>query len=1162
MSAPANLPPVPSPATKAAQLMAADPAISSFVSANAGSGKTTVLVNRVLRLLLAGVEPSRIVCLTYTEAAAANMQIRLFRELSNWATASDDKLANNLTKLVGKIPPLSIMARARTLFAAALETPGGLSINTIHGFCTRVLQTAPFEADVPAGFKIIQGADLALLKNEAIRDCLLAGAKDPGSDLGKAMARITQDTEETRFADLIEEIITERESLRGADGAPLIKAAQSALLARALDISSDESEAQIIAAFRLRELQPERIDTIRAQLGGSSNKTDTEKAAIFAALRHAEQGADILAMLRKAFLQKDKPERYKVFLTDKLAKANPGLKDELEALFVAFETASGRLASLVAHERSLALATIAHDILARIEAGKRRMRALDFADIITRTQALFTRVSSAWVLYKLDAGIDHVLIDEAQDTSAQQWDIIKRLTGDFFAGEGARRDGLRRTVFAVGDVKQSIYSFQKAEPAAFEDSRRHFERLALGASEAGHRFERISLTQSFRSTPEIMEGVNLIFASEARHRGLVFDGASRPDIHETARQDGIGSIDLWPIEINDPKPKRRAWDPAPVDTPSAGQQKLALRIARVLQRWTAQGHDDLGRPFRPGDVLILMRRRNSLFELIVRELKRLRVPVAGVDRLDLSTHVAVDDIAAIGRTALLPEDDLTLATALKTPIFGLDDDALLRLAPLRAGSLRQAIAEKPEHASLHARLGLLEWRALHQGPFAFYARLLGPEGGRHSMLARLGPEAGDALDAVLAQALEYERAHGPSLIGFIEALGGADQIKRDLAEEAGEVRIMTVHGAKGLEAPLVIIPDLGAPAQQSSRKTLQLCKAASGNAQLFAPIWVPRKELHAPASLAASQAFDAAQDDERRRQFYVALTRARDRLILCGAAAKAEPKPESWYGMALEGLSEKLVPALHPDGGDAPILRFKLSDSSAEDVIRQQQPAIIQPANRPDWLLRPAPKTAPVEAAISPSRLARGRDGGDGPHDEPRHQSDPHRLAAGLLAHRLLQHLPNIAAAARERAARALGRLHGGAMSEELRERTIANVLALMAAPALQELFGPGSVAEAGVAGEIMLASGRRMAISGRIDRLVASKSEVLIADFKSGHAPSNVQDIRPQALAQIATYRALLAQIYPEHRIRAAIIYMDDGVMLEAPDAALDAALASITPD
>ncbi len=964
------------------------------------------------------------------------------------------------------------------------------------------------------------------------------------------MARIAADAEETRFAELIDAVIAESEALRDSEGRLVVPERFTARLALALEVDGAEQPEAIAASFAaiFRDAGSCR-DMIALLLASSARDKEQGRRLERAAL--AETDEAIFAGFHDVVFT-DKAGRRAALVTGAFAKANPTMAARLTELADSFEALHARHLSTLAFARSRALGVVAHDILTRLEAIKRDRRALDFADIITRTQALFARVASAWVLYKLDSGIDHLLIDEAQDTSAQQWDIIRRLTSEFFAGRGARGPQ-RRTVFAVGDVKQSIFSFQKAEPAAFAESLSHYERLAREAAEDGHRFERIALTQSFRSTREIMAGVDLIFADKARHRGLVFDGADRPEPHETARTDGIGAIDLWPLETNDDTPPRMGWDPAPVDAPSSAQQKLAARIAQVLRQWTLAGRDDLGRPFRPGDVLILLRKRGPLFELIVRALKQAQVPVAGLDRLDLSQHVAIDDIRAIGRAALLPEDDLTLATALKTPIFGLDDSDLLALAPERAGALRAALAAHPAYAGTHARLMELEARAAQQGPFAFFARLLGPEGGRHAMLARLGPEAGDALDAVLTQALTHEQQHGPSLIGFLEALAGADELKRDLAEEAGEVRVMTVHGAKGLEAPVVIIPDLGAPAKQGKRKVLHLVPVSEGNARVAAPIWTPRKELAAPATRSAAAAHDEAQEDERRRLFYVALTRAADRLILCGASAKGATPAESWRAMAEEALGPQLGDAPHPGGGDAPVRRFRLSEGVAGAHLEPAQETLPLADIIPDWVHQPAPGLAETPAMRAPSGLAAAAaaHGTAGVSKNARRE-------AGLLAHRLLQHLPELDSETRPRAAAALAALHGAKLTEAARAHVVTRVLAILSEPRLSALFGPDSVAEAAVAGEITLGDATSP-IAGRIDRLVVTAKEVMIADYKSGRAPATAEGVRPTALAQLAAYRRLMADIYPGRRISAVIIFLEDGALVAPDEATLEAALAGL---
>ncbi len=1169
-------------ATRASQAQASDPAQSAWVSANAGSGKTTVLVARVLRLLLTGVDPSRIVCLTFTTAAAANMKLKLFASLREWATMDEAALGRTLLDLAGPAAPVPI-ARARTLFATALETPGGLKIDTIHGFCTRILQSAPFEANVPARFDVMQEAEAAEVTQSAIRETLIVAARDPSGPLGNAMARIAQDSEETRFTAVIGQMLAQRALLGDGDGVLLPLAVLKARAALALGVEAGESPATAIAAFANDHFVAGEIAALVDVLRSGKSKTDPEQADFLAAARAAKDDGGFVRNVAAVFLT-GKGERRKRFITEKLSKAHPDAEAALETLFAAFCGLQDRLNSLATLDRSEALLTLAHDILRRIENLKSRQRKLDFEDIIIRTRSLLGRVDAGWVLYKLDAGIDHLLVDEAQDTSPAQWDIVRRLAAEFFAGHGARSGAMPRTVFAVGDEKQSIFSFQKAEPEQFDQMRRWFAGKVADAREAGHRFADVRLVQSFRSTRDVMSAVDAVFAAPEHHKGLVFMVGEKPAGHETAREDGVGAVDLWPLDENDPRNERPAWEPAPVDAPSTAVNKLASRLARVLKRWTIAGHDDLGRVFNPGDVLVVMRRRNALFQAIVRELKQAGVPVAGLDRLDVASHVAVEDLLAVAGASLLPDDDLTLAVALKTPIHGLDDDDLLRLAPERSGSLRHAVAlaaaADPAMAQLDARLGELEQRARRLGPFAFFARLLGPEGGRKAMLSRLGAEAGDALDAFVNTLLEFERVNGPSLRHFVEHAATVSQvIKRDLAEAGAEVRVMTVHGAKGLEAPLVIIPDLGEP-KRDSGKTLFLAEASHRGSPFVIPLWVPRKDLHAPATLEAQARDTATQEDERRRLLYVALTRARDRLILCGTRGLTEPKPDSWYMMAKAALAGNCAQVDDPDPQAAPgstVLRFQIAPAVAPEQVAMP-PLPVPPIAVPGWIGQPAPAGDAAPLALNPSQAGEpapsaaqavlDSDSG-GAWNGPASQAPDQReaiLAEGRLAHRLLQHLPAVPAPRRAKVAAQMAATHGEGIGSERRHQIVRDTVRLLDQPELQALFGPDSVAEVALRGEITLADGRVREIAGRIDRLAIAGDTVWVADFKSGRPPIKADGngvatgaIHLRAMTQIAIYHQLVEKLYPRCRVRSLLVYITDGVLVEASPEERQAALASL---
>ena len=487
-------------------------------------------------------------------------------------------------------------------------------------------------------------------------------------------------------------------------------------------------------------------------------------------------------------------------LTKDFAAANPQWAARLLAEQDRVCALVAREFALRARDRSAALLTVAHAVIERYRAAKDRRGLLDYEDLIDKTLALFRNTAAAWVLYKLDLGVDHVLVDEAQDTSPKQWEIIKTLVSEF-AGGGAR-ENIKRTVFAVGDEKQSIFSFQGANPLAFADNRRHF---AAFFKDTETEFAEERLEYSFRSSPPVLSAVDSVFAREEAFRGLSHDPVKT--VHQAVHADAPGEVEIWDLVEPDPKDAgKEGWD-APFDTASetSPSVKLAAKIARTVKAWT-------GRGTRPRDVLILVRQRGPAFEAMIRALKRADIAVAGADRLILTEHIAIMDLLVLGDALLLPDDDLALATVLKSPLFGLDDAQLYTLAYGRKGPLRNVLRTKtnddPLFAAASKALDQLADKARERAPFAFYAHVLGARKGRANFLARLGIEASDPLDEFLNLALAYERRETPSLQGFLNWIRAAQSVvKRDMELARDEVRVMTVHGAKGLEAKNVILID-------------------------------------------------------------------------------------------------------------------------------------------------------------------------------------------------------------------------------------------------------------------------------------------------------------------------------------------------------------------
>ncbi len=1142
----------PSQRAERQQRIASDPLLSAWVGASAGSGKTKVLTDRVLRLLLQdGQAPNRLLCLTFTKAAAAEMQTRLARRLGKWACADDAELTQELAALTGATPSPHLLDRARKLFAEVLELPGGMRISTIHAFCQSLLRAFPLEAGLPPQFSVIEEADSASLLADA-REAVLASAAAPGPALAQVAALVSADD----FAGVIAALLRDREKVAACQRLGNGPLALRARLARALGLAQEDDEAAILAALCL---VPDAVGIAAAGLLNHKNKTPRElagKMREWLTLGAAQRLARWEDWASHFFTQKGT-------LRTALA-GEAAIEAEAERL--------GALQQRLAAARLLAateaLLALGQPVLEHYENRKARAGLLAYDDLIAIARRVLNNPGSAWVLFKLDGGLDHVLLDEAQDTNGTQWGIAEALTAEFFAGEGAResrrqdaregageagRQDRPRTVFAVGDVKQSIYSFQGADPAGFGEWETRFRRKVEGLGEG---FASVRLDVSFRSTAPVLALVDAVFADGPARDGVVRPGETLA--HVPNRTGQAGRVELWPLlrKAAAPKPEPWVipWEPeraTGVDAQLA--ETLAARIARMIAEETLPARcEDAARPaprpIRPGDILVLVRRRTRFVQLLVRALKERRVPVGGVDRLHLVEQIAVQDLLALCDVLLLPDDDLQLAALLKSPLCGVDEAALLALAWGRPGSLWAALLRQ---RGTETALGLaatwlarLADRADLITPHALLAEVLGEAGGRARLLARLGPDAADPLDEVLNAALAYEKQHPPSLQGFVSWLRrGNAEVKRETESTADAVRIMTVHGAKGLQAPVVILPDLGAG---KGGKTLRWME--DGGDAL--PLWGPnnRKEFHGTvfSGLLAAEAAAAAEEDNRL--LYVALTRAEDRLLVCGWG---EAKPESWYGKVaagftrLAGAAQAPFDALGGDFGGEP-LRWLESPQTAPPAADRPL-ATRHRAELPAWANVPA-RPESSGRSLQPSALPGEQ---ETPAAAPHGSADPlgQRFRRGRLLHTLLQYLPDRPAAEREAAARAFLARPGHGLDAAQQAEALAEAMALLATPELQAAFGPDSLAEAPLAGQVGGAL-----IAGQVDRLLVRPDRVLVLDYKTNRPPpSSAERVAPLYLRQMAAYRAVLRQAFPGRVVDCALVWTYGATVMPLPHGLLD---------
>ncbi len=1147
--------PVIDAATRQAQAEASDPRASAWVSANAGSGKTYVLAQRVVRLLLAGAEPGRILCLTFTKAAAAEMASRVFERLGGWAVLPDKALAREIEAIEGRRPGKDELALARRLFARALETPGGLKIQTIHAFCERLLQQFPFEANVAGHFEVLderQATDLA----EAARRSVLGRAAS-GGPLGEALAMVLAAGSDMAHEVAIKEFVGERARLdKWIVTAGSLDAALRQLRER-LGLGADDTPERLTAAI-VNESAFAHDDFVRLiGLLREGNKTDVAAAERLAPYLDALDDDARAAAYRDFCTTAGGELRVAAGMVTKAVKDRwDGIAETLAAEIERLRLLLDRLAAADCYVTTAAMLRLADATIAEYQWLKTARGALDFDDLIIKTTNLLARSDAAqWVQYKLDRGIEHILVDEAQDTSPRQWLVVKALVEEFFAGEGVAAK--TRTLFAVGDQKQSIFSFQGAMPAWFSLMRRE---LGASARAAEARWFDPELHLSFRSVQSVLSAVDDVFARREAYRAL--SDADEAPAHSAARHGAPGRVVLWPMIAPAEKIEPEDWA-TPLDHlgEKSPEVKLANRLARTIGRWLHNGERlDSGEAIRAGGILILCRTRGAQTDAINRALKSRGVPIAGADRLHLTEHIAVMDLMALARVALLTEDDLSLAALLKSPLIGLSEDALFDLAYGREGSLWDALGrkaqEREEFAAARERIECWRASADTREPYGFFARILGPERGRKRFLQRLGAEAEDVLDEFLTQALAYERLEAPTLQGFLAWLeAGTSEIKRDTETLRDEVRVMTVHGAKGLEADIVFVVDNGSMPVHPNHDAKVIALDDDRDGSVSPLIWMRRLKAMPSVVEHRVKALREAAKQEYLRLLYVAMTRAKDRLYLCGTLKERGTDPvNGWHGMVTTALEADCVHSVDPDGEDE--LEWRPAPRPALKT-KPPQPGLPLGPHRPDWLERAAPPPPAALPHVTPSTLFDA----DGETAQPaaRVATADEALMRGRLIHRLLESLPAIA----ESEQRAIGAAYlaasSGDMTEDERAALLAEVMAVMAEPAFAPVFASGSRAEVDIVGRIVRASGEA-AVSGRVDRLAVTPSQVLIVDYKTNRpAPETLQEVPPAYVTQLALYRAILGRLYPGRAVTAALLWTDRPALMEIPSAALDSAESAV---
>ena len=1031
------------------QQKAADPTASVWVSASAGSGKTKVLTDRVLNLLLLNGAPEKLLCLTFTKTAAAEMANRINNTLKSWAIIPDSELADNIFALTNEAPEEETIKKARQLFAKTLETKGGMKIMTIHSFCQSILKRFPLEANVPPYFEVIDESQTKYILKDAFEKVMSDPSLQTDFDI------LSKYLDENGLQELLQNILSNREDL----------------------LSLKEENASFESIFyKLKK----KFNLYSYQ---SENDIILENYSL-----------EEFSLLTKRYLKKDQKEVLKKYLDDPLAQ------QVLETSLAIQNFKNIQLTQSLLH--------IVFEILTIYQIQKKNQSLLDYDDLILNTKELLEKsFMSAWVLFKLDGGIDHILVDESQDTNPNQWAIIRMLAEEFFAGEG-RSDALR-TIFAVGDKKQSIYSFQGADPNEFERMRLFFEKKVLASQNS---FQNVPLNLSYRSVQPVLDMVNYLLQNKKAAQGVL--NSSEKATHLAFRKESAGLVEIWPTEPAEAKSSNEWQLPIrgqkPLSAMTRLAQKIALRIKKMLDE--KEILESKGRPIEANDILILVQHRGPLMNEIIRCLKEQSIPVTGLDRLILTDHIAVQDLIALLRFVLLPTDDLNLACLLKSPLFNVSEEDLYHLCHLRTthSLWEQVQNNRPD---LYIPLSDLLNRADTTAPFEFFAYVLGPLNGRTKFLSRLGMEVNEALDEFLTLVINFEVNNVPSLEVFLHWITSEKiEIKRDLEQKnLNAVRIMTVHGSKGLQGNIVFLPDTRFVS--TKKPSLLFTKD-------HLPLWFAKSDCRTPTTQDLFDALDAAQMDEYRRLLYVAITRACDRLYIGAYENQKKPKEGNWYDL----ICSSLPFAPDEDG----IIRLT-SVQTTHIKKSEKKESLSTPINIPEWFYQSAPTESFPPKPLSPSKMAEE----EPISDSPISNNQALALRRGSFLHYLLQYLPDIAPHLRK------------SVAERMKPDDIEipeQLYQLLKNPQFAAFFSKDSLAEVPIIGSL-----NDQIISGQIDRMLVRENEVVIIDYKTNqHVPQNVEQVPSIYKTQMRTYKQLIKNIFPDKVVKAYLLWLQNITLME----------------
>lgn len=1087
------------------QQLASNPQNSAWVFASAGSGKTKVLTDRVLRLLLDGVKPDKILCLTFTKVAATEMQNRINQRLADFVLFDEEKLQSELFNLSGISPDSRLIKKARTVFAEILDCENKIKIQTIHSFCQGILRIFPFEAKINPNFELLEESQEKLLLQKAQKEVLRQATTNP--QLRNLVIKINSQLHEESFLELILELLSKKEKL-------------TELKEKFLSI--DNIIAEIFAKFGAKINHDD--SAIFNDFLATINKTDLLKlcaALDESALVTNKKIADKIRSFLLTPQLKNFTNLRSAFFTEKdeIRKINGKILED-PYFFKVFDVhvflIKNFIEALNAYkncDNTALLLRFTDQILENYTQLKKQNAVLDYDDLINETSKLLSNPNFAdWVKMKMDGLFDHILVDESQDTNHQQWNIVKSLTDDFFSGIGASNKD--RTIFIVGDEKQSIYSFQGAEANISEEIFSYFsEKLRDHPTQ----FHKIDLSNSFRSLPIILDAVDTVFSGENEKSAITrvsdFKG------HKAIRL-GTGYVEIWP-QIRSKKrekivEKNYDWQLDFNEQESHTENDfLAEIIAQKIKNWVENRRVLNGRqkPLEYSDFMILLRRRTDGFDKKLGNVfHKYRIPFGSSGKIKFSENLLIQDLIAASIFATSPHDDLNLAALLKSPLFSVSEEELLEICNFKnqyQTTIYKALQRIEKFNLIFFTLAELVKKSQEVNCFEFFYFLLS-EQNRQKILTHFGSQAAEILDKFLLKTFDFCHNISPHLQKFLDFICKLDPEISLPIEKANQVIITTIHSAKGLQAPIVIIPDCCF----DTNKLRSTKEKISWIDNL--PIWCAAKADETALIKIARHEKKNNAKAENLRLLYVALTRAEDELYIAGSGNSSDS--ECWYDLVKNRLREKsksekfLNSATEKFGAE----KFEIVDETLQIGVQElnyDNAVVTKNSAKPQKITKNIVPEIYKNVTSQPAPILQNQG-----------------LNKGKVIHKILEIFGKNYSADKnwlaELAEKILAKEENLTIEEknDIRDKS----LLFLNSEQFDKIFSGKIKCEVEISGNHQIK---------RIDLLIEKENEVLIIDYKSDETLPKAAP--PQYLSQLQNYRNLVGKIYPHKKISSAILWI-----------------------